>query len=90
MEDTFRRARMTVFAPDDAAFFHLTAGTVDRLLRPENHEQLVAYVNYCWVPSHKYLTDPQGHANAEALPGDEITVRVPPGAGCRSTGRSAS
>ena len=40
----------TVFAPTDAAFAALPAGTVENLLKPENREQLVAVLTYHVVP----------------------------------------
>jgi uncharacterized surface protein with fasciclin (FAS1) repeats len=40
----------TVFAPTDAAFAALPAGTVENLLRPENREQLRAILLYHVVP----------------------------------------
>jgi len=40
----------TVFAPTDEAFAKLPAGTVDDLLKPENHEKLVAILTYHVVP----------------------------------------
>lgn len=36
----------TVFAPTDAAFAKLPAGTVENLLKPENHDKLVAILKY--------------------------------------------
>ncbi len=36
----------TVFAPTDEAFAKLPEGTVERLLRPENKDQLVALLTY--------------------------------------------
>ncbi|MFD2238839.1 fasciclin domain-containing protein [Aureimonas populi] len=41
----------TVFAPDNAAFEALPAGTVDTLLEPENREQLSAVLTYHVVPA---------------------------------------
>ncbi|MEO0618191.1 MAG: fasciclin domain-containing protein [Pseudomonadota bacterium] len=37
---------LTVFAPTDAAFDKLPAGTVENLLKPENKDQLVAILTY--------------------------------------------
>lgn len=36
----------TVFAPTDAAFAKLPAGTVENLLKPENRDQLVSILTY--------------------------------------------
>jgi uncharacterized surface protein with fasciclin (FAS1) repeats len=40
----------TVFAPTDAAFAKLPAGTVENLLKPENRSQLVSILTYHVVP----------------------------------------
>ncbi len=40
----------TVFAPTDAAFAALPAGTVENLLKPENKDQLVSILTYHVVP----------------------------------------
>ena len=40
----------TVFAPTDAAFAKLPAGTVEELLKPENKEKLMAILTYHVVP----------------------------------------
>jgi uncharacterized surface protein with fasciclin (FAS1) repeats len=40
----------TVFAPTDAAFAKLPAGTVESLLQPENLDQLTAILTYHVVP----------------------------------------
>jgi len=42
----------TVFAPTDAAFAALPAGTVERLLKPENLDQLKAILTYHVVPKN--------------------------------------
>ena len=41
---------LTVFAPTDAAFDALPDGTVERLLKPENKDQLVAVLTYHVLP----------------------------------------
>jgi len=40
----------TVFAPNDAAFAKLPAGTVESLLLPENRDTLIAVLTYHVVP----------------------------------------
>ena len=40
----------TVFAPTDAAFAKLPAGTLESLLKPENKAKLVAILTYHVVP----------------------------------------
>jgi uncharacterized surface protein with fasciclin (FAS1) repeats len=42
----------TVFAPTNAAFAALPAGTVDTLLKPENKDQLTAVLTYHVVAGH--------------------------------------
>lgn len=42
----------TVFAPTDAAFAKLPAGTVENLLKPENKAQLAAILTYHVVPGN--------------------------------------
>jgi len=42
----------TVFAPTDAAFAALPAGTVESLLKPENLDQLKAILTYHVVPAN--------------------------------------
>ena len=41
----------TIFAPTNAAFAKLPAGTVESLLKPENKEKLVAILTYHVVPA---------------------------------------
>jgi uncharacterized surface protein with fasciclin (FAS1) repeats len=49
--DTLKTAGpFTVFAPTDAAFAKLPAGTVETLLKPENRAQLVSILTYHVVP----------------------------------------
>lgn len=49
----------TVFAPTDAAFKELPAGTVSTLMKPENKEKLVGVLTYHVVPGK--------HSGAELL-----------------------
>jgi uncharacterized surface protein with fasciclin (FAS1) repeats len=50
----------TVFAPTDAAFAKLPAGTVENLLKPENKAQLVALLTYHVVPGKTMSGDLAG------------------------------
>lgn len=47
----------TVFAPTDAAFAKLPAGTIESLLQPENKEKLKAVLLYHVVPGEVTATD---------------------------------
>jgi uncharacterized surface protein with fasciclin (FAS1) repeats len=47
----------TVFAPVNAAFAALPAGTVDMLLKPESKETLTKVLTYHVVPGHYTSTD---------------------------------
>jgi uncharacterized surface protein with fasciclin (FAS1) repeats len=47
----------TLFAPTNAAFAKLPAGTVDNLLKPENKAQLVAVLTYHVVPAKVMAAD---------------------------------
>lgn len=50
--DTLKGAGpFTVFAPTDAAFAKLPAGTVENLLKPENKQQLVDVLTYHVIPA---------------------------------------
>ncbi len=50
----------TVFAPTDAAFAALPAGTVEDLLKPENKDKLVAVLTYHVVPGKVMSADIAG------------------------------
>ena len=47
----------TVFAPTNEAFAKLPKGTVDTLLKPENHDKLVAVLTYHVVPGRMTAQD---------------------------------
>ncbi len=54
----------TVFAPTDAAFAALPAGTVETLLKPENKDQLVSVLTYHVVPGQIDAADLPANARS--------------------------
>jgi uncharacterized surface protein with fasciclin (FAS1) repeats len=70
----------TVFAPTDAAFAALPAGTVENLLKPENKEQLVSILTYHVVPGKVMSTDLSEGLKAATVQGQEITITLDGGA----------
>lgn len=65
----------TVFAPTDAAFAKLPAGTVEMLLKPENKAQLAAILTYHVVPGKIMAADIAGKKmNAETVQGGTLMV----------------
>jgi uncharacterized surface protein with fasciclin (FAS1) repeats len=54
----------TVFAPTNAAFAKLPAGTVDTLLKPENKATLTGILTYHVVPGRLTATDIAAQAKA--------------------------
>jgi uncharacterized surface protein with fasciclin (FAS1) repeats len=59
--DTLKGAGpFTVFAPTNAAFAKLPAGTVESLLKPENKDKLVAILTYHVVPGKVMAADISG------------------------------
>jgi transforming growth factor-beta-induced protein len=69
----------TVFAPTDAAFAKLPAGTVESLLKPENRARLRAILTYHVVPGRVMAKDVVGLTSAKTVEGQSITVRVADG-----------
>ncbi len=69
----------TVFAPTDAAFAALPAGTVDTLLKPENRKQLASVLTYHVVP---------GKTLSTALVGKQLSVATVQGASLAIDGRN--
>ena len=74
----------TVFAPVNAAFAKLPAGTVDTLLKPENKGTLTTVLTYHVVPGRltavnlmKAVKDGGGQAKFKTVAGGEITVKSP-------------
>ncbi len=66
----------TVFAPTDAAFAALPAGTVEDLLKPENKEQLIAVLTYHVVPGAVMSTDLTEGMTATTVNGKDITITL--------------
>ena len=70
----------TVFAPTDAAFAALPAGTVEDLLKPENKDKLAAILTYHVVPGKVMSTDLTEGMKAASVQGGELTVTLDGGA----------
>ncbi|AEI94478.1 fasciclin domain-containing protein [Roseobacter litoralis] len=61
LEDTLRsEGPFTVFAPTDAAFAALPAGTVEDLLLPENKDKLAGILTYHVIPGAVMAADVSG------------------------------
>ena len=76
----------TVFAPVNAAFEKLPAGTVDTLLKPENKDQLVKVLTYHVVAGKvsssdlvKMIKDGGGKADLTTVAGGKITASITDG-----------
>jgi uncharacterized surface protein with fasciclin (FAS1) repeats len=66
----------TVFAPTDAAFAKLPAGTVETLLKPENKEKLKAILLYHVVAGDVKSTDLKDGESVKTVGGKSITVHI--------------
>ncbi|EMP56265.1 hypothetical protein MSNKSG1_10338 [Marinobacter santoriniensis NKSG1] len=73
----------TVFAPTNAAFEKLPAGTVEMLLKPENKAQLQSILTYHVVPAKatssaavQMVQDNGGTHNAKTVQGGELTLSM--------------
>lgn len=64
----------TVFAPTDAAFQKLPAGTVDTLVKPENKAQLTSILTYHVVPGRITAQDIAAKAKANGGTATYATV----------------
>lgn len=64
----------TVFAPTDAAFARLPAGTLERLLKPENKMQLQRILTYHVVSGKVMSADVAKLQSATAVSGDTIAI----------------
>jgi len=72
----------TVFAPINAAFTKLPAGTVESLLKPENKDTLIKVLTYHVVPGRmtavnlmKAVKDGEGEAKLKTVAGEDIIVK---------------
>src|SRR5512144_3212790 len=66
----------TVFAPTDAAFAKLPAGTVENLLKPENKAQLTAILTYHVVAGKVMAADVVKLKEAKTVNGKMLHVKV--------------
>ncbi len=64
----------TVFAPTDEAFAKLPAGTVDELLKPENHDKLVAILTYHVVAGKVMAKDVVKLHQAKTVNGKDVKI----------------
>lgn len=67
----------TVFAPTDAAFAKLPAGTVESLLKPENKDKLVSILTYHVLPGKVLSKDIKGKSLSPAtVQGSTVLVNA--------------
>src|SRR5687768_9602008 len=66
----------TVFAPTDAAFAKLPAGTVENLLKPENRDKLRAILTYHVVAGKVMAADVAGMTSAATVQGSNAKISV--------------
>jgi uncharacterized surface protein with fasciclin (FAS1) repeats len=69
----------TVFAPTDAAFARLPAGTVEDLLKPENKDRLTAILTYHVVAGKVMAADVVKLRDAETVNGKKVRISVKDG-----------
>jgi len=82
--DTLKSAGpFTVFAPTNAAFAALSAGTVDTLLKPENKGMLTGILTYHVVAGKmdaaaltKAIADGKGSASLKTVAGGTLTAKA--------------
>lgn len=69
----------TVFAPTNAAFAALPAGTVDGLLKPESKDALTKILTYHVVAGAVKAADLKDGQKVKTLQGEELTVTIKDG-----------
>jgi uncharacterized surface protein with fasciclin (FAS1) repeats len=65
----------TIFAPTNAAFAKLPAGTVESLLKPENKAKLIAVLTYHVVPATVMAADVKS-GEAPTVNGKTLTIKA--------------
>ena len=70
----------TVFAPSDAAFADLPAGTVEDLLKPENKDKLTALLTYHVIAGKVMAAELTEGMKAATVNGAEVTITLDGGA----------
>jgi len=69
----------TVFAPTNAAFAKLPAGTVESLLKPENKDKLTAILTYYVVSGKVLAADVVKLKSADTVNGKAVTINTAKG-----------
>ncbi len=78
--DTLKMAGpYTVFAPTNAAFAKLPAGTVDTLVMPENKAKLTNILTYHVVPGRYTSADMKDGMTLKSVQGEELTFTMKDG-----------
>jgi uncharacterized surface protein with fasciclin (FAS1) repeats len=73
--DTLKgKGPFTVFAPTDAAFAKLPAGTVESLLNPENKAKLVSILTYHVVPGAVTSAEVVKLTSAKTVEGQSVRI----------------
>ena len=73
--DTLKgKGPFTVFAPTDAAFAKLPAGTVEDLLKPENKAKLVSILTYHVLPEAVSPGKLDKMTSAKTVEGQSVTI----------------
>lgn len=66
----------TIFAPTDAAFAKLPAGTVEMLMRPENREKLRTLLQYHVVPGRVTAAQVMNMTSATTASGQTLPIMM--------------
>jgi uncharacterized surface protein with fasciclin (FAS1) repeats len=69
----------TIFAPTNAAFAALPAGTVETLLKPESKDKLTSVLTYHVVAGNVMAADLTDGQKVKTLNGQELTVAIKDG-----------